>query len=116
MKLRPLNTQSQLSLLKINLFLRLKRFVLYIYVVCVRWKYLILFYHVQIKIRQSTENRTKRVKVSGWVHRLRVQGKDMMFIILRDGSGYLQCVLTGKLVSHCICVDIQDKTLTMYIN
>lgn len=53
----------------------------------------------KIKIRQSTESRTKRVKVSGWVHRLRVQGKDMMFIILRDGSGYLQCVLTGKLVS-----------------
>lgn len=61
-------------------------------------KYLV--FRVQIKIRQSTENRTKRVKVSGWVHRLRVQGKDMMFIILRDGSGYLQCVLTGKLVSY----------------
>ncbi|KAI9484644.1 hypothetical protein BDB00DRAFT_878611 [Zychaea mexicana] len=50
----------------------------------------------KIKIRQGVESRGKRVKVSGWVHRLRVQGKDMMFVILRDGSGYLQCVLTGK--------------------
>lgn len=61
----------------------------------------------KIKIRQSTQSRNKRVKVSGWVHRLRVQGKDMMFIILRDGSGYLQCVLTGKLVKYymiCVCV------------
>lgn len=41
--------------------------------------------------------RTKRVKVSGWVHNLRVQGKDMMFIVLRDGYGYLQCVLNGRL-------------------
>ncbi|KAI9222683.1 hypothetical protein BC828DRAFT_345786 [Blastocladiella britannica] len=38
-----------------------------------------------------------RVTVSGWVHRLRVQGKDMMFAVLRDGSGYLQCVFTGRL-------------------
>lgn len=56
----------------------------------------------KIKIRQAIANRGKRVKVSGWVHRLRVQGKDMMFIILRDGSGYLQCVLTGKLVSFFV--------------
>ncbi|KAG2234545.1 hypothetical protein BDF21DRAFT_379779 [Thamnidium elegans] len=62
----------------------------------------------KIKIRQSTEKRSKRVKVSGWVHRLRVQGKDMMFIILRDGSGYLQCVLTGKL-----CHSFDAITLTI---
>ncbi|KAI9314259.1 hypothetical protein BX666DRAFT_1863172 [Dichotomocladium elegans] len=64
----------------------------------------------KIKIRQSTENRGKRVKVSGWVHRLRVQGKDMMFVILRDGTGYLQCVLTGKLVS---CHAYDAITLTV---
>ncbi|CAJ0744984.1 22220_t:CDS:10 [Entrophospora sp. SA101] len=41
---------------------------------------------VKIKICESIENRKKRVKVSGWVHRLRTQGKDMKFLILRDGT------------------------------
>ncbi|CAG8529950.1 4346_t:CDS:2 [Diversispora eburnea] len=44
----------------------------------------------KIKIREAVANRGRRVKVSGWVHRLRTQGKDMKFVILRDGSGYLQ--------------------------
>jgi len=52
----------------------------------------------KIKIRGGVENRGKRVKISGWVHRLRVQGKNMTFVILRDGTGYLQCVLTDALV------------------
>jgi asparaginyl-tRNA synthetase len=58
-----------------------------------------------VKIDQCEEMRGKRVAVSGWVHRSRVQGKDMMFIILRDGYGYLQCVFTGSLVSivYLIC-------------
>lgn len=69
----------------------------------------------KIKIRQSTESRTKRVKVSGWVHRLRVQGKDMMFIILRDGSGYLQCVLTGKLCHSFDAVTLTiESTITVW--
>ncbi|GAA6053334.1 hypothetical protein NBRC10513_007219 [Rhodotorula toruloides] len=50
----------------------------------------------RIKIRQATEQRGKRVRVFGWVHRLRQQG-GMTFVILRDGSGYLQCVLSGRL-------------------
>lgn len=50
----------------------------------------------KIKIRQGIDNRGKRIKVSGWVHRLRQQ-KGMIFIVLRDGTGYLQCILTGKL-------------------
>ncbi|KAI9145451.1 hypothetical protein BKA69DRAFT_584178 [Paraphysoderma sedebokerense] len=49
----------------------------------------------KIKISHGVENRDVRVSVSGWVHRLRVQGKDMMFVVIRDGTGYLQCVLTG---------------------
>jgi aspartyl/asparaginyl-tRNA synthetase len=38
--------------------------------------------------------RGKRVRVIGWVHRLRSQ-KDIIFIVLRDGTGYLQVVLSG---------------------
>ncbi|KAJ7623396.1 asparaginyl-tRNA synthetase [Roridomyces roridus] len=38
--------------------------------------------------------RSQRVTVFGWVHRLRAQ-KDLIFIVLRDGTGYLQCVLSG---------------------
>ncbi|XP_014663965.1 PREDICTED: asparagine--tRNA ligase, cytoplasmic-like isoform X2 [Priapulus caudatus] len=52
---------------------------------------------MEIKIRDGDKHRDTRVKVYGWVHRLRRQGKAMMFIVLRDGTGYLQCVLTDLL-------------------
>ncbi|RHZ56524.1 asparagine--tRNA ligase DED81 [Aspergillus thermomutatus] len=46
----------------------------------------------------STETQTSgtRVRVLGRVHRLRAQ-KDVIFLTLSDGYGYLQCVLTGNL-------------------
>jgi len=49
----------------------------------------------KVKLRQCVDNRGVRVVVSGWVHRLRTQGKSLMFITLRDGSDFLQCVLSG---------------------
>jgi len=52
---------------------------------------------IKTKISGGQALRGKRVQVSGWVHRLRTQGKGLMFITLRDGTDYLQCILTGNL-------------------
>lgn len=43
------------------------------------------------------EKRGTRVRVLGRVHRLRAQ-KDVIFVTLADGYGYLQCIFTGDLV------------------
>ena len=52
---------------------------------------------VKTKISGGQALRGKRVQVCGWVHRLRTQGKGLMFITLRDGTDFLQCILTGNL-------------------
>ncbi|KAF8648512.1 hypothetical protein AX16_006218 [Volvariella volvacea WC 439] len=49
---------------------------------------------VKAKLVNLADLRSKRVRVFGWVHRLRQQ-KDIIFIVLRDGTGYLQSVLSG---------------------
>ena len=58
-----------------------------------------------VKLRSGTskkdvdysEGRGSRVRVNGRIHRLRSQ-KDVIFITLQDGYGFMQCVLTGPLV------------------
>lgn len=59
-----------------------------------------------IKICRAKELRGKKVTVQGWAHRIRQQGKMLMFIILRDGTGFLQCVL-----SKGICKAAQELSL-----
>lgn len=49
------------------------------------------------KIRGLRDMVEKRVIVFGWIHRLRRQGKALIFATLRDGTGFVQCVLTDLL-------------------
>ncbi|MCJ1370876.1 hypothetical protein MMC20_002089 [Loxospora ochrophaea] len=44
-----------------------------------------------------SDGRGSRVRVTGRIHRLRTQ-KDVIFVTLQDGYGFLQCVFTGDLV------------------
>ncbi|KAI0753392.1 asparaginyl-tRNA synthetase [Daedaleopsis nitida] len=62
---------------------------------------------VKSKIGNLTPLRTKRIRTSGWVHRLRDQ-KELIFVILRDGTGYLQCILSGK-----VAQTYEARTLTL---
>lgn len=59
----------------------------------------------KIKLRAITENVDTRVTVQGWVHRLRLQ-KGVAFITLRDGTGYIQTVLTGDLAKARITQEL----------
>ncbi|XP_056105188.1 asparagine--tRNA ligase, cytoplasmic-like isoform X2 [Rhinichthys klamathensis goyatoka] len=68
-----------------------------------------------VKINKLESLREKRVKVFGWVHWLRRQGNNLLFIVLRDGTGFLQCVLTDKL---CQCYNglllSTESTVALY--
>ncbi|RJE22553.1 Asparaginyl-tRNA synthetase [Aspergillus sclerotialis] len=45
----------------------------------------------------ESETQGTRVRVLGRIHRLRPQ-KDVIFLTLSDGYGYLQCILSGEMV------------------
>lgn len=51
----------------------------------------------QAKIRDLKSHIDSRVKVYGWVQNLRRDGKKLWFIDLRDGTGFIQVVLTGEM-------------------
>ena len=64
---------------------------------------LIVSSSVQSKIVRLANHRGERVRVSGWVHRKRDQ-QEILFVVLRDGTGYLQAVFTGQTVSITYCL------------
>ncbi|CUS21002.1 LAQU0S02e03488g1_1 [Lachancea quebecensis] len=69
---------------------------------------------IKCKIQKSYSAIDQRVKVSGWIHRLR-SSKSLVFIVLRDGTGYLQAVLTGDLArAHQTTALTLESTVTLY--
>lgn len=57
----------------------------------------------------------KRVKLHGWVHHLRQDGKKLFFIDVRDGSGFAQVVLTGNMCQTYDAVTLcREACITVY--
>ncbi|CCK73576.1 asparagine--tRNA ligase DED81 NDAI_0G05930 [Naumovozyma dairenensis CBS 421] len=68
----------------------------------------------KLKIKQTYEQVGQRVKVSGWIHRLR-SNKKVVFLVLRDGTAFLQCVLSGDLALAKSTLDLTiESTVTLY--
>lgn len=70
-----------------------------------------------VKLRKGTSDkdvdyskgRGTRVRVTGRVHRHRSQ-KDVIFLTLQDGYGFLQCVLTGDLTKTYDALTLTQET------
>lgn len=67
-----------------------------------------------IKIRECVDNLEEKVLINGWVHRIRKQGKNMVFLVLRDGSGYVQCLVTGNTLCHSL-MSVNEETCVQII-
>ncbi|KAL6935816.1 asparagine--tRNA ligase [Hanseniaspora opuntiae] len=60
------------------------------------------------KIIKSYDLKNQRVKIAGWVHRLRLS-KKLAFLVLRDGTGYLQAVLTGDCALAAVNLTLESS-------
>jgi asparaginyl-tRNA synthetase len=70
---------------------------------------------VRARIRELPGLVGTRVLVYGWVHHLREDGKKLFFIDLRDGSGFAQIVLHGKLCQTEAAVNLcREAAIAVY--
>lgn len=53
----------------------------------------------KVKIRELVLEE-EIIRIDGWVHKMRRQGKNLLFVVLRDGSGFLQCVFPKELCNE----------------
>lgn len=68
----------------------------------------------RIKISECSKHEGARVQVFGWLHHVRNQ-KKLVFVELRDGTGFLQCVLTGKLAHPSIVEQLRrEASVSIY--
>ncbi|KAM0261684.1 hypothetical protein ACHAQJ_002136 [Trichoderma viride] len=65
--------------------------------------------HIKLRKLDDSESKGTRVRVFGRVHRERKQ-KDVMFVTLRDGYGYMQVVISGQLAKTYDAVTLTRET------
>src|SRR6267378_1823625 len=62
-----------------------------------------------VRIKELPQHVGQKVTVNGWLYNKRTSGK-LQFPIIRDGSGYLQCVVFKKEVSEETWKAVEEVT------
>src|SRR5205809_6268992 len=62
-----------------------------------------------VRIKELPQHIGERVTVNGWLYHKRTSGK-LQFPIIRDGSGYLQCVVFKKEVAEETWKAVEEVT------
>src|SRR5687768_12638930 len=62
-----------------------------------------------VRIKELPQHISETVTVNGWLYNKRTSGK-LQFPIIRDGSGYLQCVVFKKEVTEETWANVEQVT------